>query len=41
LLQMLCAMLRAGAEQAQWNLALDYAPAEPPAATTSRTSRLH
>lgn len=42
LLQMLCAMLRAGAEQAQWNLALDYA--EPAAVTPTpgkHPSRLH
>lgn len=41
LLQMLCAMLRAGAEQAQWNLALDYAQAAPNPATTSRPTHLH
>lgn len=42
LLHMLCAMLRAAAEQAQWNLALDYAPAAPEAAgTPPRPSRLH
>ena len=42
LLQALCAMLRAGAEHAQWNLALDYAPtaASPPPAT-GHHSRLH
>jgi len=41
LLQMLCAMLRAGAEQAQWNLALDYAPAKPNPAAASRPTHLH
>lgn len=42
LLHMLCAMLRAGAEQAQWNLALDYAPAAPdPVGTGRRSSSLH
>jgi hypothetical protein len=43
LLQALCAMLRAGAEQAQWNLALDYAAAPEPDSVpnTSRPSRLH
>jgi len=43
LLQALCAMLRAGAEQAQWDLALDYAaPPEPgPAPGSSGSSRLH
>lgn len=43
LLQALCAMLRAGAEQAQWNLALDYtAPPEPGTAPgSSGSSRLH
>jgi len=42
LLQTLCAMLRVGAEHAQWNLALDYAPTAPstPPATGHR-SRLH
>jgi hypothetical protein len=42
LLLALCAMLRAGAEHAQWNLALDYAAA--PASTAPATghhSRLH
>jgi len=42
LLQALCAMLRAGAEHAQWNLVLDYAAT--PASTTPATghhSRLH
>lgn len=42
LLQALCAMLRAGAEHAQWDLALDYIPAAQSApATPSRPSRLH
>lgn len=42
LLQMLCAMLRAGAEQAQWNLALDYAAPEATAPMPGdRPSRLH
>lgn len=42
LLQMLCAMLRAGAEQAQWNLALDYATPEAIAPTPGdRPSLLH
>lgn len=42
LLQMLCAMLRAGAEQAQWNLALDYAaPAAVAPSPGERPSRLH
>jgi hypothetical protein len=42
LLQALCAMLRAGAENAQWNLALDYAPAAPsPSTGTGPHSRLH
>lgn len=42
LLQMLCAMLRAGAEQAQWNLALDYAaPAAAAPSPGDRPSRLH
>lgn len=42
LLQALCAMLRAGAEQAQWNLALDYtAPSEPVPAPGNSPSRLH
>ncbi len=41
LLQALCAMLRAGAEQAQWNLPLEYAPAEPNPVATGRPSRLH
>lgn len=42
LLQTLCAMLRAGAEHAQWNLALDYTPATTIAAVSkSPLSRLH
>lgn len=41
LLQAFCAMLRAAAEQAQWNLSLDYAPAEPSPGATGRPSRLH
>ncbi len=42
LLQALCAMLRAGAEHAQWNLALDYtAAAASPAPATGQHSRLH
>ena len=41
LLQALCAMLRAAAEQAQWNLPLDYTPAEPNPVATGRPSRLH
>ena len=43
LLQMLCAMLRAAAEQAQWNLLLDYqAAATPdPVGTGHRSSSLH
>jgi hypothetical protein len=42
LLQALCAMLRAGAENAQWNLGLDYAPAvQTPAPGTGPHSRLH
>ncbi len=42
LLQMLCAMLRAGAEQAQWNLALDYAaPAVVTPTRGKRPSHLH
>ena len=43
LLQALCAMLRAGAEQAQWNLALDYAVQPKPGTPSgnSRPSRLH
>ena len=42
LLQALCAMLRAGAEHAQWDLRLDYAatPASPTPAT-GQHSRLH
>lgn len=43
LLQALCAMLRAGAEQAQWNLTLDYAAQTEPAPLpgNNRLSRLH
>ena len=42
LLQALCAMLRAGAEHAQWNLALDYTPATTISAVSkSPLSRLH
>lgn len=42
LLQALCAMLRAGAEHAQWDLGLDYTPAAPSASPqTGRSSRLH
>lgn len=42
LLQALCAMLRAGAEHAKWDLALDYAPATPGAPpAASPHSRLH
>ena len=42
LLQTLCAMLRAAAEHAQWNLALDYTPATTIAAVSkSPLSRLH
>jgi hypothetical protein len=42
LLQALCAMLRAGAEHAQWNLGLDYAPATPATPpATGHHSRLH
>jgi hypothetical protein len=42
LLQALCAMLRAGAEHAQWDLGLDYTPAAPSAPPqTGRSSRLH
>jgi len=42
LLQMLCAMLRAGAEQAQWNLSLDYAaPATVTPSPGKPPSRLH
>lgn len=43
LLQALCAMLRAGAEQAQWNLLLDYAAAHEPLKQpgTPPPSRLH
>lgn len=42
LLQTLCAMLRAAAEHAQWNLALDYTPATTIAAVSKRPlSRLH
>lgn len=43
LLHALCAMLRAGAAQAEWQLALDYAPAAEPAAAAPPPSstRLH
>ncbi len=42
LLQALCAMLRAGAEHAQWNLALDYtATAASPTPAAGQHSRLH
>ena len=42
LLQAFCAMLRAGAEQAQWGLNLDYAEREPARnATQPSSSRLH
>ncbi len=42
LLQALCAMLRAGAEQARWNLALDYSTAaSAPTPTAGQHSRLH
>lgn len=44
LFQAFCAMLRAGAEQAQWNLPLDYAeaPASPtPPTAAGHHSRLH
>ena len=42
LLQALCAMLRAGAENAQWNLALDYAPSVASSTTPQdHHSRLH
>ncbi|UCV21535.1 hypothetical protein [Ferribacterium limneticum] len=41
LLQTLCAMLRAGAEHAQWNLALDDAPVPASATPAIDISRLH
>ncbi|MCG2578127.1 hypothetical protein LZ012_14120 [Dechloromonas sp. XY25] len=42
LLQAFCAMLRAGAEQAQWGLALDYAAPDPVALRPGHPhSRLH
>jgi hypothetical protein len=41
LLQTLCAMLRAGAEHAQWNLALDGAPVPASVTPAIDLSRLH
>ncbi len=41
LLHALCAMLRAGAEQAQWDLALDYAAPPETVPGGSGSSRLH
>ena len=41
LLQTLCALLRAGAEHAQWNLALDDAPAPASLTPAIDISRLH
>ena len=42
LLQALCAMMRAGAEHAQWDLGLDYTPVAPSASPQpGRISRLH
>lgn len=41
LLQTFCAMLRAGAEAADWNLTLDYLASSPVPGTTALHSRLH
>jgi len=41
LFQALCAMLRAGAEQAQWDLALDYGTAVPAGSAPTARKHLH